>query len=87
MTWSLITHTILTGPRVLLVLLRKSQEDPGETVEFYLEDGKYSMEKRWLIRLSRGMKHLLLYLKNTDYPIFYGEQQTVMNIPVILEMK
>lgn len=48
----------------------KPRELGGE-IEFWLEDEKYLLDKSCLIWVPSGMKHLPLYFRRVDYPIFF----------------
>jgi hypothetical protein len=43
----------------------------GGEIEFWLEDEKFVLEKSCLVYVPRGMKHLPLYVRRIDSPIFF----------------
>ena len=43
----------------------------GGEIEFWLEDEKFVLTRSCLIYVPRGMKHLPLYIRRIDSPIFF----------------
>ena len=43
----------------------------GGEIEFCLEDEKFVLDKSCLVFVPSGMKHLPLYVRRIDYPIFF----------------
>jgi hypothetical protein len=51
--------------------VRNDPNSLGGEIEFWLEDEKYVFDKSCILFIPRGMKHLPLYLRRIDSPIFH----------------
>lgn len=51
--------------------VRDNPRELGGEIEFWLEDEQYIFTKSCLIYVPRGMKHLPLYFRRIDSPIFF----------------
>lgn len=51
--------------------VRDNPRELGGEIEFCLEDERFVLDKSCLIYVPRGMKHLPLYLRRVDSPIFF----------------
>ena len=56
---------------MLVGTVKDNPRELGGELDFWLEDEHYIIDKNCLIYVPRGMKHLPLYFRRIDSPIFF----------------